>query len=85
MLSAFLSLALLALPQLSICSPKVVQLDFQRREILPTDTIAKLRRRGHVDTPIFNAQGDLLYLVNTTVGTPGGFHISAANRIRDLC
>lgn len=78
MLSTFVSLALLALPQLSLCSPKVVQLDFERREVLPTDSIAKLRRRGYVDAPVFNAQGDLLYLVNTTIGTPGEWHTSAA-------
>jgi len=64
------SLALLVLPLLVLAEPKILQLDFERRELIPSNTADKLRRRGAPEAPLFNAQGDLLYLVNVTVGTP---------------
>jgi hypothetical protein len=65
-----LSLVLLALSHHVFSDPKVLQLNFERRELLPSDSYNKLKRRGHAEAPLFNAQGDLLYLVNASIGTP---------------
>ena len=52
--------------------PGVVGLKFKKREITdPQDPALRLRKRqGTPEATIYNAQGNLLYLVNTTVGTP---------------
>jgi hypothetical protein len=52
--------------------PGVLGLRFTKREITnPADPALKLRRRASTaQATIYNAQGNLLYLVNTTVGTP---------------
>jgi len=58
----------------AIADPGVVGLKFKKREITdPQDPALRLRLRKRQGTPeatIYNAQGNLLYLVNTTVGTP---------------
>jgi hypothetical protein len=51
-------------------SPKVVSLDFTKREAAARSNGGGLRRRSAVTADLYNAQGDLLYLVNATVGTP---------------
>jgi hypothetical protein len=70
MVFQLLPLAFLAFSQLAFSDPRVLQLDFERRELVPPDAFEKIKRRGAPSAPLFNAQGDLLYLVNVTVGTP---------------
>lgn len=68
---SFLSLSLLS--HLSeAAAPKVFSLDFQRREVSQSEgTFNRLRRRAStVTSTLYNAQSNLLYLINATVGTP---------------
>jgi hypothetical protein len=67
----FLLSLLLAFPTaiLAQSKPKVLGLEFEKREALDTQT-PTLRRRGFDNTDIYSAQGHLLYLVNVTIGTP---------------
>jgi Eukaryotic aspartyl protease len=70
MVLKLLPLAILAFLQTICTDAKVIELEFERRELIPPDTFEKIKRRGAPSAPLFNAQGDLLYLVNVTVGTP---------------
>jgi hypothetical protein len=63
-----LSSALLALSALPSSQAGIVQFELQRREIPKFNN--QLKRRGSSSAPVYNAQGDLLYLVNATVGNP---------------
>jgi hypothetical protein len=72
-LSTFAALILSLYTNSAVSEPGVLGLKFTKREI--TDPAAvptyRLRRRqGTPEATIYNAQGNLLYLVNTTVGTP---------------
>ncbi|KIW00458.1 uncharacterized protein PV09_07983 [Verruconis gallopava] len=69
---ALSTLALAIYCGLSAAEPGVVSLKFSKREITnPEDYALKLRRRASTaQATIYNAEGNVLYLVNTTVGTP---------------
>jgi len=64
--------ALSLFPYGSTASPKVVSFDLQKRELSANGvTENRLRRRAKsVGAVLYNAQSNLLYLVNATVGTP---------------
>lgn len=71
---SFLSLSLLSSCLSEAASPpRVFGLDFQRREV-PTAKESlnnRLRRRtSTVTSTLYNAQSNLLYLINATIGTP---------------
>jgi hypothetical protein len=72
LVSAFTALSLSLYTGYASAEPGVVGLKFKKREITnPHDPALRLRRRqGTAEATIYNAQGNLLYLVNTTVGTP---------------
>jgi hypothetical protein len=54
-----------------VAAPKVIKLEFTKHAVLPANRANSLHRRaGAVNAQLYNAQGDLLYLVNATVGTP---------------
>jgi len=61
------SSAILALSSLPSSQAGTLQFDLERREV---PKFTKLRRRGNVQAPVYNSQGDLLYLVNITAGNP---------------
>jgi hypothetical protein len=65
-------LGLSLLPQTNASAPKVVNFDIHKREANAGSQVdGTLRRRASsVAATLYNAQGDLLYLVNATVGTP---------------
>jgi hypothetical protein len=65
-------LCLSHLPHTHASAPKVVNFDFHKRESsAKPEAEGSLRRRASsVAATLYNAQGDLLYLVNATVGTP---------------
>jgi len=68
---SFLSLSLLS--HLSeATSLRVLGLDFQKREVSTEEgSLNRLRRRAStVTSTLYNAQSNLLYLINATVGTP---------------
>ena len=67
--SALFLAALLAFPTSILAEPKVLGLDFDKREVFAQDQ--PLRKRASDSATVYNAQGSLLYLVNVTVGTPG--------------
>jgi hypothetical protein len=71
-LSALSALALWLCAGNVAAEPGVVGVKFTKREITnPADPALRLRRRASTaQATIYNAQGNLLYLVNTTVGTP---------------
>ncbi|QDS73481.1 hypothetical protein FKW77_009128 [Venturia effusa] len=53
--------------------PRVLGLDFQKREVPVADRLAntRLRRRDStLSATLYNAQSSLLYLINATIGTP---------------
>jgi hypothetical protein len=66
-------LAIVIFPFTSIASPKVVSFDLTKREIIGDSLVEnKLRRRAKsVAATLYNAQSNLLYLVNATIGSPG--------------
>ena len=59
----------LALQVFAVSSPKIVSLDFTREVSSAARGAGGLRRRKAVNADLHNAQGDLLYLVNVTVGS----------------
>lgn len=76
-MAPILQLLLLTLSLLSYIakaqSPRVLGLDFQRKEAsLPDGSLSNgLRRRAStVTSTLYNAQSNLLYLINATIGTP---------------
>jgi hypothetical protein len=71
-LSALSALALSLYTSYAQAEPGVVGLKFTKREITnPQDPALRLRKRSNTaQATIYNAQGNLLYLINTTVGTP---------------
>ncbi|KAF2428326.1 acid protease [Tothia fuscella] len=70
---AVLAVALFPCSSFALASPKVVSFDLQRREVFIDDAPEHpLRRRANtVGATLYNAQSNLLYLVNATIGTPG--------------
>lgn len=69
-ISWFLAALALPLSTLAESAPKVVGLEFEKRELW-SGKEPTLRKRKYDNTEIYNAQASLLYLVNVTVGTPG--------------
>src|SRR5689334_13941371 len=65
-----ISFLLMLLPVIADARPRVLGLDFEKRFVKPGTGPARLRRRATTTADLWNAQGDLLYLINTTVGTP---------------
>lgn len=72
LLSAATVLSLSLYTGFALAEPGVVGLTFKKRGITKSEDHARRlrRRQGTPEAPIYNAQGNLLYLVNTTVGTP---------------
>jgi hypothetical protein len=72
LLALVLGIICLALQVFAEAKPKVVALDFEKREIFGVEPSipGTLNRRKSTTAVLFNAQGDLLYLINVTVGTP---------------
>jgi hypothetical protein len=68
----FLSLSLLSHISEAASAPRVFGLDFQKREVPTAEgSLNRLRRRAStVTSTLYNAQSNLLYLINATVGTP---------------
>lgn len=72
LLALVLGIICLALRVFAEAKPKVVGLDFEKRQIFGAEESipGTLNRRNSISADLFNSQGDLLYLVNVTVGTP---------------
>jgi Eukaryotic aspartyl protease len=58
--------------QHAAAEPGVIGLPFEKRKVANSAPAnRRLRKRsGTVQATLYNAEGDFLYLVNTTVGTP---------------
>jgi hypothetical protein len=65
-------LGLSSLPHTYASPPRVVNFDFHKREaiVIPQAEGSLRRRANSLAATLYNAQGNLLYLVNATVGTP---------------
>jgi hypothetical protein len=71
-ISALSILAFCLFTEQSAAELGVVGFSFEKRQTAqPAAVSRRLRKRsGSVQATLYNADGDLLYLVNTTVGTP---------------